>query len=365
MQEYQTEKLKKELLINKNKELINLKEISTYNIEADVLNAKASEIRDSISNNKVSLYYAETLLNKADSLEKLAVQKQKIIISIIRRQLDEKAPNDEQLLAEAALYKAENITNKITNNTSVTSIIKDEKKSISKAEIIPNEDAKAVDKTSDSEHISNTKGLFYTVQVGVFGSPRTKERLFNLAPLFFEQMTNGYYRYLAGIYQNRQNAQQARVNNIIQYVPDAFVVAYYNGSRITMQEATKMENENIVKANEQPLLLSITNVTTNIAENQETKEKTISEGKIEFKVQIGAFRKEIDANALENFKQKTGTDNITFYTNAANLLCYTAGSFETQAEAQKLRLNIISAGISDAFVVAFMGGNRISLQRAN
>ena len=37
--------------------------------------------------------------------------------------------------------------------------------------------------------------LYYSVQIGVFGGPRSAERLYNLPDLYFNRTSSGYYRY--------------------------------------------------------------------------------------------------------------------------------------------------------------------------
>lgn len=83
-------------------------------------------------------------------------------------------------------------------------------------------------------------------------------------------------------------------------------------------------------------------------------------GTVEFKVQIGAFRTEPNATALSKIPPVTrekipGTELHRFY----------SGSWKTQSEAQAQVQRIRDAGFQGAFVVAFLNGEKISLERAS
>ncbi|HQI45184.1 MAG TPA: hypothetical protein PLC59_03935 [Bacteroidales bacterium] len=90
--------------------------------------------------------------------------------------------------------------------------------------------------------ISKIKGLFYTVQVGVYKSPRTAAQLYNISPLYDELIEMGYYRYISGIYANINDALKAKENAIAKGISDAFVVAYYMGKQISLEEAKKRQS---------------------------------------------------------------------------------------------------------------------------
>jgi len=58
------------------------------------------------------------------------------------------------------------------------------------------------------------EGLYYTVQVGVFGKVVSPDKLYNLSPLYYEKTETGNFRYTAGMYNNIQDATNAK-NNIV------------------------------------------------------------------------------------------------------------------------------------------------------
>ncbi|RMG75932.1 MAG: hypothetical protein D6707_12815, partial [Bacteroidetes bacterium] len=95
-----------------------------------------------------------------------------------------------------------------------------------------------------STDVSKLKGLFFTVQVGVYSKPVPASKLYNISPLNSEVTENGYIRYSSGIYTDINQATAAK-NKIVDIgISDAFVTAYFNGKRISIAEAKKLLAEN-------------------------------------------------------------------------------------------------------------------------
>lgn len=89
--------------------------------------------------------------------------------------------------------------------------------------------------------VLNVHGLFFTVQVGLYsndGSLLFEEQVSEIRPLNSEQVDDGaLVRYTTGRFANLADAQ-ARMHWCQQNgVPDAFVTAYLDGSRITISKA--------------------------------------------------------------------------------------------------------------------------------
>jgi len=63
----------------------------------------------------------------------------------------------------------------------------------------------------------------------------------------------------------------------------------------------------------------------------------------------------------ENFK---GLKSVEVY-EGGNLFRYTYGSVATIGEASELQKEVREVGFKDAFVVAFLNGERISVKKAN
>jgi hypothetical protein len=85
-------------------------------------------------------------------------------------------------------------------------------------------------------------GLFYTVQVGVYSKPVRLENLYNLDNLNSELTQSGMIRYTTGRFGSVSAAAQMKQEAIGAGVTDAFITAYNNGVRISLQEAASLEN---------------------------------------------------------------------------------------------------------------------------
>ena len=87
--------------------------------------------------------------------------------------------------------------------------------------------------------ISDTKGSFYSVQLGVFKKIVTPKQLLNLTPVFYEILPDRTARYISGKYDLLKTAKNARNIIIAKGIKDAYVVAYQNGEKI---ERTKLDS---------------------------------------------------------------------------------------------------------------------------
>lgn len=87
------------------------------------------------------------------------------------------------------------------------------------------------------------KGLFYTVQVGVYNRPATQEQLRDINPLVTRRLENGQIRYSTGTFRSVDEARPKKAEAIEKGVSDAFITAYFDGERISLQEAKRMLTE--------------------------------------------------------------------------------------------------------------------------
>ncbi len=85
--------------------------------------------------------------------------------------------------------------------------------------------------------VETVRGLFYTVQVGVYSRPVPLDKLFNIAPLNSERTETAKVRYTTGIFTDIDSARLRRDEAVALGVKDAFITAYLNGRRIPMREA--------------------------------------------------------------------------------------------------------------------------------
>ena len=92
----------------------------------------------------------------------------------------------------------------------------------------------------DANQVEIIKGLFYTVQIGVYSKPVQNSALFNIQPLNSQRTEGGFVRYSTGIYTSEQAATIRKDEVVGIGITDAFVTAYFDGERITSDEALQI-----------------------------------------------------------------------------------------------------------------------------
>ena len=195
--------------------------------------------------------------------------------------------------------------------------------------------------------------LYYTVQIGVYATPRTKEMLFNISDIFFDRTKKAYYRYFSGKYIDYQEAISNR--NLIRNagVPDAFILAFHKGERISVAEA-----RNIV-VEQKPELIPEPKPEIKANELEILGNKQI----IIYKVQLGAYRNNIPIEVVNSLLQ-TSVKGIETELQADGITIYLTGNFSNYQDARALRDEIVNNGIPEAFVAAFADGKKISIEEA-
>ena len=93
-----------------------------------------------------------------------------------------------------------------------------------------------------ARQVETVKGLFFTVQVGVYSRPVALDKLFNITPLNSERTENAKIRYTTGVYVDMEKARARKDEAVAHGVKDAFITAYLNGTRIPMRDARALLN---------------------------------------------------------------------------------------------------------------------------
>ncbi|MDP4267854.1 MAG: SPOR domain-containing protein, partial [Bacteroidota bacterium] len=213
-------------------------------------------------------------------------------------------------------------------------------------------------------------GFYYTVQVGVFKRKIRPEEHYNLDSLHYKNMPNGNLRYYSGIFFRGRTALSARQRIINKGVKGAFVVAFNNGNQINLDDALRLEQptnqlapaqQQIVKT--EPTVKKMkTEEVNNLVNISNTAKLNIPEGKIIYKIQIGAYKNEVPVEVV-NLMLKIVNKGIE-QSKSNDMTIYLAGTFEDYKSANDFRQMVNKEGIPDAFVVAFNGQHKITVTDA-
>ncbi len=216
-------------------------------------------------------------------------------------------------------------------------------------------------------------GLVFKVQIGAFKTPLPNNTFKGLSPVVGQTTPNGYIRYMAGNFEqyNSANAVKNDLRNL--GYNDAFVVAYYNGVRINLNEATEKakaagqtveptantsagltSNANVPKNTFTPATTN--NVATNNTIDTQPAEITNELEKMNgllYTVQIGVYSKQVTRGQLYNLKP------IYSERLPNGLYRYTAGIYNQSSKLLEDKRKVVDLGVKDAFVSAYYNAKRI------
>ena len=143
---------------------------------------------------------------------------------------------------------------------------------------------------------------------------------------------DGLIRYVVGHFAIYSQAESLLKLIIEKGYPDAFVVNV-NNTRKFKDEVVSVDNMNI---------------------------RATLMGKVEYRVQIGAFKENVPQNLIEMYFELDGIQEFQ----DDELTCLTVGKFSTYDEAKTYQQELKANGMNDAFVIAIHNKKKISLQKA-
>ncbi|MBU3658866.1 MAG: hypothetical protein FGM14_03275 [Flavobacteriales bacterium] len=236
-------------------------------------------------------------------------------------------------------------------------------------------------------NIKNPRGLVYRVQVGAFRKPVPNEFFREFSPVSGDILPNGLTCYMAGYFNNVNNASTAK--NEIRTIgyKDAFIVAYCDGKRISFAEAKALEasgacvpltdNELKIAVMESLPTLNVNETNNPVVQNPQVVEKPIVDltynmapGAVDaiaveslealfFTVQVGVYNKPIKQEQLPGFTELFTSKS------AKGQIRYSSGKFQSVDDAKTRRKEAVEKGVADAFIVAYYQGKRITIVEAN
>ena len=226
------------------------------------------------------------------------------------------------------------------------------------------------------------EGLVFKIQVGAFHKPIPDETFKNLQPVTGENTRPGWIRYCVGMFKTFEPANLVKQDLRKNGFKDAFVVAYFNGKRISLREAyLKLNGEESAlraayaqQAAREIAMLKTLDIAQefNVSNLQNLDDdarqfygsdasKIVSSGgasateEVLYAVQVGVYRNQ-NPPAILTTLQPLYTEPLS-----KGLYRFTNGRYNYFAQADSAKKIAVNTGVKDAFIIVYRNGRRISL----
>ena len=366
----------------KSKEILSSSTYKEY-VTALVTFQKEKENHTSISN---TLINQQNKLNELINIQVLSKDKRKgsVEIEMLIKEIEKSQKQQEasyNLLKERkkSIEKIELENQKIS--AELQTLAANRKEPLTKIEVVNDEiissggfvlntvsNTKTTDNAIIPMNVKAPSGLIYRVQVGAFRKPLQNNVYSQFTPVSGELQPNGLTVYMAGYFNNSVNAVNAKKQIQSLGYSDAFIVAFCNGKKLTLGEARQLESRGeCIPQGDNTFLVEISKNTKQAILEQKTQSNisnsttsTVDTKSLFFTVQIGVYNKPIDE------KQKfPGLTEINTSVSPKNQIRYATGMFSDLNSAKIRKNSAVQSGISDAFIVAYYKGERITIAKAN
>lgn len=187
----------------------------------------------------------------------------------------------------------------------------------------------------------------YKVQIGAFKKKLSGNVFKDLPDVVYVKGEDGMYRYYSGSYTDKNKAAAHRIDVLTKGYTGSFIVAFKEGSRITLAQAGYEVNP--------------TYTDTKVESNVPTS-NAIDKNLIKFKVQVGAYQNKIPTNVLDVYLSIGNV--VPKKDQETGLTKYFIGTFNTYEEAAKFKEELKQKGLQDAFVVGDFNGKIITASEA-
>ena len=192
-----------------------------------------------------------------------------------------------------------------------------------------------------------TDEVVFRVQLGAYREKIDMNIFQGVNTLSFPT-SGGITKYVTGSFITYQQAYIHKIDMRKMGFTGSFVVAYKDGNRIKVTDLVNQEKYQKVKESVSPIEQGLRKVDESSIE-LETKGK---KSEVSFKVQIGAYKGQEMADKLAEFSNL----EMEVY---GQYKRYISGDFDSYAEADNHKKEIISKGFNEAYVVAYNNGERV------
>lgn len=222
---------------------------------------------------------------------------------------------------------------------------------------------------AEAVQVEAVRGLFYTVQVGVYSKPVALGNLYNLTDLNSELTESGLIRYTTGRYSDLSAASSGKGRAVDAGVADAFVTAYFNGKRISLAEAEAvLEREGSEVLNistgapaANPEDAPSEAEKTNQSDKSESEQSETTDDGARYVIILGQFGSEVPQNVADFFLLNQEL-NIRRIEGPGGQSMYVSPEFVEKTEAERFLQSAKAAGISSALMGTVINGEIKALE---
>jgi hypothetical protein len=168
----------------------------------------------------------------------------------------------------------------------------------------------------DPNSTEANQDLYFTVQVAVYNKPLTNPTIKGVNELLVTKTEKGQFRYSSGEFTSFAEARERKNQVVAKGIPDAYVVAYYRGKRISIGEANKLLAAGIVPKKRGEVVPS--------------SEENVSQ--VTRTVEIPAIKPLVKKDSIVQFELKVNEDNYLAQLSRLNRV----GTFTYQAEKNRI-----------------------------
>ncbi len=170
-------------------------------------------------------------------------------------------------------------------------------------------------------------GVIYRIQIGAFSTLREPQFFKGMVPVFGESVGK-LTKYFIGNITTYSSAENALGVVKSKGFKDAFIIAWYNGKKITPQRAQSLEGTAVPIA----------------------KSTEVDNGKI-YKIQVGVYENELPDDVAKTIRTIASGKEISRTDNGLGQKEFFVGNYSALDEAQRVKDNLIASGIVNAVVI--------------